>query len=104
MCLNLMRSQKKQKKTGLGNTVREVISRRVITSAVFYLIDRDNLQATLKEMELSLTGLVKDDEILRVGKLAGVQVFIAGSISELKDNFVINTKIIDCETGEIVGV
>jgi TolB-like protein len=92
------------KKKGLGNIVREIISEKVLTSQVFYLVDRDTLQQSLKEFELSLTGLVDEEKMVKAGRLVGVQVFLTGSISEVGNSFQITIKLIDVETGTTVAM
>jgi hypothetical protein len=58
----------------------------------------------MKEIEISQTGLVDDKTIVKAGKISGVQVFITGSVSDIGDEFIINCKIIDVETGTVVAI
>jgi TolB-like protein len=92
------------KSKGLGTTVREIVSRQAVKSSVFYLIDRDALEASLKEAKLSMLGLVDDNSITEAGKLIGVQVFVTGSISEAGGSFSISLKLVDSQTGRVVAM
>jgi TolB-like protein len=92
------------KSKGLGTTVREIVSRQAVKSAVFYLIDRDALEASMKEAKLSMLGLVDDSSITEAGKLIGVQVFVIGSISEAGGGFSISLKLVDSQTGRVVAM
>ncbi|MCP4132185.1 MAG: hypothetical protein GY754_14535 [bacterium] len=89
---------------GIGNTIREVLARKVVTSRNFYLIDQDTVEKSLKEIELSQSGLVDDSQVVEAGKRIGVEVFITGSVSELNDNFVISVKIIDVASGKVIAL
>lgn len=92
------------KSKALGTTVRELVSKQVLNSRIFYLIDRDTLEQSLKEAELSMTGLVDDASITSAGKLIGVEVFITGSITEVNGNYSITLRMIDSETGKVVAM
>ena len=69
------------KEAGLGTTMRDIISGTITQSQVFFLVDRDTLSDRMKEMELSMTGMVDEKSIIRAGKQAGVSVFLTGSVS-----------------------
>ena len=91
------------KSKGLGNTVREIYSRKILTSQVFYLIDRDSLDESIREMQLSMSGLIGEKSVIEAGKLSSARVFMGGSISEIQDRFQINVKLVDSETGRVIA-
>lgn len=92
------------KKAGIGNTVRELIAREAARSTIFYLVDRDSLNDSLKEQKLALSGLIDEKTTIEPGNTAGVAVFISGSISEIKDAYQISVKITDVETSKVIGI
>ena len=92
------------KKAGIGNTVRELIAREAGRSTIFYLVDRDTLNDSLKEQKLSLSGLIDGKTTIEPGNTAGVAVFISGSVSEIKDAYQISVKITDVETSKVIGI
>ncbi len=92
------------KKAGVGNTVRELISKQIANSTIFYLVDRDTLQESFKEQRLALSGLIDEKTAIEAGNTAGISVFITGSVSELGKEFQITIKIIDVETSEVAGI
>ncbi len=94
---------KKAREKELGNTVREIFSQNVVNSQVFYLIDRDTLDASVRELRLSMTGLISEESVIRAGRLANAQVFLAGTISEIQDRFMLSVKLIDAETGKVLS-
>lgn len=91
------------KSKGLGNTVREILAGRVVTSQIFFLVDRDSLEASLKEVQLSMTGIVDEKTTTEAGKISGVRVFLSGSISELQGDMVITMRLIETDSGKVVA-
>lgn len=89
------------KESGLGNTVREIVTGLVTRSQVFFLIDRDTLENRMQEIELSMTGIT--DDSMQAGRQAGVAVFLSGSVSEIESDFLVTVKMIDTETGNVTG-
>jgi TolB-like protein len=102
--LDFAEKSDKAKKSGIGNTVRENLSRKIISSNIFYLVDRDTLQKSIGEIEMSQTGLVDDKSVIQAGKMVGVQVFITGTISDVGDDFLVSCRVIDVETGTVVAM
>ncbi len=92
------------KKAGIGNTVRELISREAARSTIFYLVDRDTLKESLKEQKLALSGLIDEKTTIEPGNTAGVAVFITGSVSEIKDEYQISVKMTDVETSKVIDI
>ena len=92
------------KSKGLGTTVREIVAKHAVNSRIFYLVDRDTLEESLKEMKISMTGLVDDASITQAGKMIGVQVFITGTIAEIGSDFSISLRMVDAETGKVVSM
>lgn len=90
-------------KKGLGTTMRDLFSGKILQSRVFYLIDRDTFKQRLRETELSMSGLIDEKTAIEAGREAGVHAFLAGSISEAGEDFQISTRIIDVETGRIIA-
>ena len=92
------------KKAGMGNTIRELISKEATKSTVFYLVDRDTLNESLKEQKMALSGLIEENTTIEPGNTAGVAVFISGSVSEIKGAYQISVKITDVETSKVIGM
>jgi TolB-like protein len=94
----------KAKKAGIGNTIRENLSRKIISSNLFYLVDRDTFKKSISEIEISQTGFVDDKSIVQAGKMVGIQVFITGSVSDVGEDFLVSCRVIDVETGTVVAM
>lgn len=71
-----------------ANLVSEFVIEDLIDSDRFSVLEREQLMAITNEYSLNYTGLVDPNSAVQVGKLAGVQYLIYGSVVgiTLKDN------------------
>jgi hypothetical protein len=83
----------------LSNIVGSGLSNRPEISVV----DRTELDAITREMKLQQNGLFDDDTCIKLGKMAGANTIISGTLSEMKDSIDIHVKIMDVEKGTIKG-
>lgn len=68
----------------------------------FIVVDRIHLKTLLKEHNLSSTGLIDQNTVRQLGKIAGVDVLVTGSLTPLGENVRINVKVLDIETAAII--
>ncbi len=101
--LPFMEASEAAKKKGLGETVREALSRMVSRNTKFFLIDRETLRSSIKEMELSMSGMLKDSDLVKPGQMAGVKVFLRGSITDGNGGFVVNARLVNVATGRVTA-
>src|SRR6185369_7561001 len=66
-------------------------------------IDRANLKRILDENKLTISGLIDPDNAKKLGKISGVDAFVLGSVTVLKNDVQLTAKIIDTDTAEILG-
>jgi serine/threonine protein kinase/TolB-like protein len=67
------------------------------------LVDRIDLQKTLEELQLNLSGAVKASDATRIGQLTGAKLFITGSVIQLDKKIYIVARIIGTETSRVLG-
>ena len=65
----------------------------------FNLVERQSLDAILKEMNLSLSGLVRASDAVRVGKLVRADWFLLGTPVKLHEINSIAVRLVDARTG-----
>jgi curli biogenesis system outer membrane secretion channel CsgG len=84
----------------------ELISQKLITQLVamnrFRVIERKKLKQLLEEQNLSLSGAIDEKSAIDFGGLLGVEGFIAGYVSVEKKHFILNLRLIETNSGEIV--
>jgi len=87
----------------IGALVDELIRSEISNSTYFILTERKNLEKILEEIELSLSDVADTSEAVEVGQLTSATVLLAGSVTEAGSNFLLNGRLIDVETGVVIG-
>jgi curli biogenesis system outer membrane secretion channel CsgG len=104
---------------GGASAAQDVFVTELVKSGKFRVIDRERLDALMREKNLTLSGDVDASSAIKIGKLLGVKYFLTGAVTEYgntkvggsgfgisagKKKFVaaLNARIIDAETGEIL--
>jgi curli biogenesis system outer membrane secretion channel CsgG len=108
-----------------GAAAQDVFVTELVKSGKFRVIDRERLDALMREKNLSASGDIDPSTATRMGKLLGVQYFLTGAVTEYgsttagarapsigglpsfsmkrkKFSAAMNARIIDAETGEIL--
>lgn len=90
---------------GLSETEVAVISDRIRlelkNTKVFNVLEREMMNAILKEQSFQQTGCTESECLVEVGQLLAVEKMVGGSISKVGNLFVIEARIIDVKTGQI---
>jgi TolB-like protein len=88
---------------GFGPKVTDLMFANLVVDPRMYLVDREELETTLKELELNLSGLVKPEEAARVGQLTGAKLLVTGSVLQVDSKVYLVAKIIGTETTRVLG-
>jgi curli biogenesis system outer membrane secretion channel CsgG len=103
---------------GGAAAAQDVFVTELVKSGKFRVVEREQLEALMKEKGLTLSGDVDPSTAIRVGKLLGVNYLLTGAVTEYgntnvggggggvfagKKKFVaaLNARLIDTSTGEI---
>lgn len=90
--------------TELGRFIAEEFSVALLNAGQkFEVVDRGHLRTLLKEHKLSSTGLIDPETAQKLGKIAGVEALITGSITPFGDSVRLATKILDVNTAKMIG-
>ncbi|MEM1245019.1 MAG: CsgG/HfaB family protein [Acidobacteriota bacterium] len=112
-------------RNGGAAAAQDVFVTELVKSGKFRVIDRERLDAIMREKNLALSGDVSADTAVQAGRLLGVKYLLAGSITEYgastasgggpgvgglpsvrvgrkKFSAAMNARLIDAETGEII--
>ncbi|OGW54527.1 MAG: hypothetical protein A2Z46_07250 [Nitrospirae bacterium RBG_19FT_COMBO_55_12] len=73
-------------------------------SKTFTMVERKDLQAILEEMKLQLTGAISDKDAVKVGKLTGAKMIVAGSLYGNAEYYELFLKLLRVESGEVLSV
>ena len=68
----------------------------------FTVIDRAHLKTILQEHNLFTTGLIDQQTARQLGKIAGVEALVTGTLTTLGDNVRVAVKVLDIETAVVL--
>ena len=80
----------------------ERLTTKLAQTGEFQVIERSSLEAALKELNLSASGVVDEKTALKTGRVLGAQVAVTGTITRVDGKFEVNARVIDVETGGIL--
>lgn len=90
--------------TELGRYLAEELSIALVnTDAGLRIIDRGHIRSLLAEHELAEQGIIDQESASELGRIAGVDVLIAGTVSERDDGIRLNIKALDTNTAAIIA-
>jgi len=87
----------------MGAKVSDILFATLIVNPDMFLVDREQLNKTLAEQELNISGMVTPAQAIEVGKLTGAKVLLTGSVIESDRTLYIVAKIISTETSRVLG-
>jgi TolB-like protein len=87
--------------TGVDTAVfSESLLTELVKTGQVTVLEREGLVRILSEQKLQLSGLTEEDAT-RVGKLAGAETVIYGSLSKLEGLYILTVKAVDVSTGTV---
>jgi TolB-like protein len=90
--------------TELGRYMAEDVSVALVNNAKgFEVIDRTNLRVLMQEHKLASTGIIDSETARQLGKVAGVDALVTGTIAPLSDSVHVSAKVLDTETAKMLG-
>jgi len=67
------------------------------------LVNRSRLQQIIKEQKLNTTGLIDPDTARQLGKFAGVEALIVGTVTPLDETVRLDVEAIDTEDARVLA-
>jgi len=90
------------KKDNLGKIVSEMLTTSFVNSESFKIIEREQLQKVVQEFQLSQSGIIDTSYAKQIGKIAGADAIVTGSVTKIGDDLRLDARIIDVESGIIL--
>ena len=90
---------------GLGKAMSSMLISDIesnVSAKRFQLVERSQIQKILKEQSFQASSNVNKNTAVQTGKLLGVKYLMLGDIFVLDDKLVINARLTNTETGEIL--
>lgn len=66
------------------------------------MVERSQVAALIDEMALGQLGVVDEGTSVEVGRLAGAQGLVIGTVSEAGDKYLVNARVVGAESGKVV--
>ncbi|MFB0516252.1 MAG: DUF2380 domain-containing protein [Candidatus Neomarinimicrobiota bacterium] len=70
----------------------------------FEVVDRGMMETILSEQDFQMAGCTSDECLVQVGRLIGAQQMVGGSVSKVGKTFSVSARVVDVETGKLLGV
>jgi TolB-like protein len=86
----------------LGRYISERLTTRLAQSSRFRVIERRRLGQVLVELKFGMSDLVDREKAKQLGRIAGVEGLVVGSISDLGNTVEIDTRLIEIDTGNML--
>ena len=86
-----------------GAKVSELLVVQLAANPRMYLVDRADLQKTLAEQALNISGAVDAAHAVQVGQLTGAQLLVTGSVVQIDKKLILIAKIIGAQSSRVLG-
>ncbi len=87
----------------LGSTVTDLLFAELVTKPELFLVEREDIEAAVKELELSLSGAVAAGEANAIGHLTGARILVTGSVLDVNGKLYLIAKVMGTETTRVKG-
>ncbi len=86
-----------------GRLVAERLTTRLARTGEFQVIERSRLEAAMKELNLSASGVIDSGTAARAGRVLGAEAVVTGTLTRVNGKFEINARAISVQTGAIIA-
>ena len=83
---------------GLSDT----LTTSFVKTGKFSVLERAKMEAVLKEQAFQKTGCTDTECAVEAGKILNVKLVVIGSIARIDEEYVLNVRIVDVESSEII--
>ena len=92
---------------GAATTFGKYLSERLLTEIYsrrkVNVVDRSLMDKAIAEMKLSATGMIDNATAKQLGKMVGADLLATGSYTDLGDSIDLNARLIETESGAVLG-
>lgn len=80
----------------------DLLRNNLFNSEKYSVLERENMDKIIKEQKFQSTGCTTTECAVELGKLLNVQEMVVSSVNKIGSKYLINARIVDVKTGEIV--
>lgn len=74
----------------------------LVAEGAYTVVERSAMQKVLTEQAFQNTGCTSSECAVKLGKVLNVQKMVVGSFGKFLDSYVLNVRVVDVESGEVV--
>lgn len=89
--------------TVFGSYLSEELTSHLFNTQKFDLVEKALMNKVLRELKLGETGVIDPATVKRVGQIAGVDAIVTGTVTDLGPYVAVNCRLIDIQTGTVLG-
>jgi len=83
--------------------ISDVLRNVLFDFGKYSVIERSSIDKILNEQKFQMTGCTSTECAVEVGKILSVQQTVIGTIGKIGDKFVINVRLVDVESAELIA-
>ncbi|MBC8200244.1 MAG: hypothetical protein ISS67_04810 [Desulfobacterales bacterium] len=91
------------KQKEVGRVTLEGLTSALIDSGHFNVVERSKLKVILRELKLSMTGLMEESAGKNVGHLQMADLILTGTLAEIRREWDINLRLLNVRTGQALA-
>ncbi|MDH5720241.1 MAG: CsgG/HfaB family protein [Spirochaetia bacterium] len=85
----------------VGQAASAQITEALLETGHYVILERGDLEKVLSEQQLAQSGILSEDKAAELGKMAGAEIVVTGSVSKLESGIQISARLIKVQTGEV---
>src|SRR6185503_10934761 len=82
--------------------ISDILRSELVRTGAFKVLERSNMEKLLAEHSFQQTGCTTEECAIKLGKMLNVQQMIVGSAGKLLSAYIVNIRVVNVQTGEIV--
>ena len=84
-----------------ASSIADLLRTELINTNAVSVIERTSIEKIIKEQKFQALGMVDTSQAVELGKILAADKMIMGSVSRFSFGIIINTRVVDVESGEI---
>lgn len=84
-----------------AEAVSDLLRTELFNTGSFKVVERAKIQKILEEQRFQMSGVTSTDQAAEIGRLLNVNKIMVGSVTKLGQTFIINTRIVDVQSGVV---
>ncbi|MBN1782837.1 hypothetical protein JW948_16995 [bacterium] len=85
-----------------AEAVTDLLRTELFNTGSFRVIERQKIRQIIQEQNFQATGVTSTDKAVEIGRILNVQKIMVGTVTRLGSTYIINTRIVDVQSGAVV--